>query len=72
MSEQSPTLVTENVPAICMVNDTSNAAIDVDVSGTILAGGGFAADCVGALCARDYKGPCADDVESGKLICVAT
>lgn len=56
---------------MCMVNDTSNAAIDVDMAGTLLSRGGFAAnDYCGSICARDSKGPCADDIGAGKLICV--
>ena len=56
---------------ICMAGDAANAAIDSDMAGTLLSGGGFSTDdCCGSICARDYKGPCADDVEAGKLICV--
>lgn len=59
---------------ICMAGDTSNAAVDINLSGTLKAQGGLpliaVSDCVGALCDRDYKGPCADDVENGKLIVV--
>ena len=53
---------------ICIADDAAHAAVDENLCGSLKVGGGVA-DCVGALCARDYKGPCADDVESGKLIC---
>ena len=52
---------------MCMSSDTSNAAIDEDMAGTLHVGGG--ADCVGALCARDYKGVGNQYVQEGKLIC---
>lgn len=39
--EQTPTLTCDHNPAVlCMTNDTSHAAIDDDMSGTLLAGGG--------------------------------
>ena len=56
---------------VCMTSDAANAAVDVDMTGTLLSGGGFAAnDYCGSICARDSKGPCADDIGAGKLICV--
>lgn len=58
---------------VCMVNDTSNAAVNDDLAGTLLAGGGFAAaDCIGPLCARDYKGVSDEYVDEGKVICERT
>lgn len=56
-------------PIVCMSSDTSNAAIDEDVAGTLHVGGGVADDCCGPLCARDYKGVGNQYVQEGKLIC---
>lgn len=71
--QAAPTLHTANAPIVCMTNDTSNAAIDSNLCGTLLAGGGFAAaDCVGSLCARDYKGIGNQDIDQGKIICELT
>lgn len=53
---------------VCIADDNANAAIDDGLSGTLKAGGGGSDDCVGSLCARDYKGACLQDAQSGKLI----
>lgn len=55
-------------PIVCMSSDTSNAAVDEDVAGTLHVGGA-AADCIGPLCARDYKGVGNQYVQEGKVIC---
>lgn len=59
-------------PIVCMTNDTSHAAVDVEMAGTLLAGGGYTSDdcqLVGPLCARDYKGVGTQYVNEGKVIC---
>lgn len=56
-------------PIVCMSSDTSNAAIDEDVAGTLHVGGGVADDCCGPLCARDYKGVGNQYVQEGKVVC---
>ena len=62
---------------ICMSDASAKAAIDDDMSGTLHVGGdpSFVAfqasngdDCIGALCARDYKGVGSQYVDEGKVI----
>lgn len=62
---------------ICMSDASAKAAIDNDMSGTLHVGGdpsfiAFQAsngdDCIGALCARDYKGVGSQFVDEGKVI----
>ena len=69
----------QGVPFICMADDTQNAAIDENLSGTLKVGGGYSAsgvltssgeDVVGALCAADgTKGVGSQYVSQGKVIC---
>ena len=60
-------------PVICMASDTSNAAIDNDLCGTIHVGGGGRSvrdypEIIGALQARDFKGVGNQYVQDGKVI----
>ena len=78
--ELSPTLHTDLLPAvlapICLADDNSKAACDVDLCGSLKVGGvspsyvmSNGQDFVGAICARDYKGIGSQDLGEGKLIC---
>lgn len=68
--DHAPTLNADHEqPIVCMADDNANAAIDIGVAGSLKVGGGVADDCVGALCARDFKGVGTQYVSEGKLIC---
>ena len=62
---------------ICVADDNANAAIDVNLAGTLKIGGGgdvrsYASngqDVVGALCARDSKGVSSQYIAEGKVVC---
>ena len=73
IGEFSPTLNCDHEqPIVCLGSDSSKASIDTDLCSTLHVGGGVAVDCVGALCARDFKGVCNQYVDEGKLICERT
>ena len=70
IGEFSPTLnCNHEQPIICMSDDNANAAVDEGIAGSLKVGGGVAADCVGPLCARDYKGVGNEYVNEGKVVC---
>ena len=67
-------------PIVCMADDNANAAIDVDICGTLKLGGESSDyvlsngdDIVGALCAADGpKGVGSQYFYQGKVICQRT
>ena len=72
--ENSSPCADRSYPVICMADDTTRAAIDSDMCGTLKVGGGHAVnstgtDVSGTLMARDYKGVGTQYVEEGKVIC---
>ena len=76
--EMAHTIDTTGPEAImCIADDNANAAIDVNLCGSLKVGGGGSVhsyasngeEIVGALCARDYKGVGNEYVGEGKVIC---
>lgn len=65
-------------PVVAMADDNRNAAVDLEICGSLKVGGGSAASCVasngqevtGPLCARDHKGVGSEYVDEGKVVMV--